>query len=100
MTMTFISNETENVSFLYCSIRGRLGSLLMLAANAGFLIAFLAGYYLNYHTIPCIGIGISIVYMLGISFFPETPTYLLRHKKNGVTKTLYFYCNQTFSIEV
>lgn len=72
----------------------------MLAANAGFLIAFLAGYYLSYHTIPCIGIGISIVYMLGISFFPETPTYLLRHKKNGVTKTLYFYSDQTFSIEV
>lgn len=53
-------------------------------ANAGFLIAFLAGYYLTYHTIPYIGIGVSLVFMVAFSFFPETPTYLLRNKKDGV----------------
>lgn len=55
-------------------------------ANAGFLIAFLAGYYLTYHTIPFIGIGVSLVFMVAFSFFPETPTYLLRNKKDGVRK--------------
>lgn len=69
---------------LFSSVRGRLGSLLMQFANAGFLIAFLAGYYLNYHTIPYIGIGVALVFMLAFSFFPETPSYLLRNQKDGV----------------
>lgn len=68
------------------SVRGRLGSLLMLSANSGFLFAFLAGHYMTYHTIPYIGIVISIVYLAVFLYFPETPTFLLRQKNEKVNQ--------------
>lgn len=70
--------------FIFNSIRGRLGSILMLSANTGFLVAFLAGHFLNYHTIPYIGIVISVFYAMFIIYFPETPVYLLRKKNERV----------------
>lgn len=74
------------LNFIYNSIRGRLGSLLMLSANSGFLFGFLAGYYLTYFTIPYFGIILSIVYLVAFTFFPETPSYLLRCKKEEVMR--------------
>lgn len=57
---------------------------MMLCANAGFLISFLAGNYMQYHQIPYIGLGISIAYLLAILYFPETPQFLLKSKKDEV----------------
>lgn len=62
----------------------------MLSANAGFLMAFLAGHYLQYHTIPYIGIIVSILYAMTFIFFPETPVYLLRKKNEEVTGKILF----------
>lgn len=75
------------------SIRGRLGSLLMLSANAGFLFAFLAGYYLTYHQIPYVGIVISGIFSASFIFFHETPIFLLRHKKEEVWHSTQNYSN-------
>lgn len=58
---------------------------MMLTANAGFLLSFVAGNYLNYHEIPFIGLAISIVYLLTFIFFPETPQFLLKTKKEEVS---------------
>lgn len=63
------------------SVRGRLGSMLMLSANAGFLFAFVAGWYLDYYSIPYVGLMLSVLFLACFLYFPETPTYLLKHKK-------------------
>lgn len=60
---------------------------MMLSANAGFLLSFVAGNYLKYHEIPFIGLAISIVYLLAFIFFPETPQFLLKSKKEEVRNT-------------
>lgn len=65
----------------------------MLAANAGFLITFIAGNYLAYHTIPYIGIIVSIIFLAVFIFFPETPTFLLKRKKEQVFSTVLFILN-------
>lgn len=57
---------------------------MMLTANAGFLLSFVAGNYLNYHEIPFIGLAMSIVYFMTFIFFPETPTFLLKTGKEQV----------------
>lgn len=81
------------------SVRGRLGSLMMLTANAGFLLSFVAGNYLEYHQIPYIGLAISILYLLVFIFFPETPQFLLKRKKEEarVTSTMRSYQKYLFN---
>lgn len=56
----------------------------MLSANSGFLFAFLAGHYMTYHTIPFVGIAISILFLATFLRFPETPVFLLRQKNEQV----------------
>lgn len=65
-------------------MRGRLGSLMMLTSNVGFLLSFIAGFYLSYHQIPYIGFGLSVAYLAIFLFFPETPQFLLKRKKEEV----------------
>lgn len=79
--------QNENLYPSACvrfSVRGRLGSLLMLSANAGFLFAFIAGHYLNYHQIPFLGILISIVFIAAFVFFPDSPAHYLRRDDQEV----------------
>ncbi|XP_055300883.1 facilitated trehalose transporter Tret1-like isoform X2 [Sitodiplosis mosellana] len=84
----FISEISES------HIRGRLGSLLMLSANSGFLFGFLAGYYLSYFEIPYFGIILSIVFLVSFTYFPETPSFLLRCKKEELAERSFrFYRN-------
>lgn len=85
---TFLAIFLINICLFHFSnsVRGRLGSLLMLCANSGFLFGFLAGYYLTYFTIPYFGIILSIVYLVSFTFFPETPSFLLRCKKEEVMR--------------
>lgn len=71
----------------------------MLSANAGFLFAFLAGYYLTYHSTPYIGIAISAIYLVTFVYFPETPIFLLRHKKDEVNIRIIVKKLCEFSVE-
>lgn len=70
----------------------------MLSANCGFLFGFLAGYYLSYFQIPYVGIILSIVYLLAFTYFPETPSFLLRCKKEEVM--LYFNTNTNANVKL
>lgn len=63
---------------------------MMLTANAGFLLSFLAGNYLKYHEIPYFGLATAIVYFLAFMYFPETPQFLLKCKKEEVC-LIYYY---------
>lgn len=92
-----LENDQIFSTFIQHSVRGRLGSILMLAANMGFLFGFLAGYYLTYFTIPYIGIILSIIYLVSFAYFPETPSFLLRCKKPEVNYTFNFNANVNFN---
>lgn len=60
------------------SIRGALGSIITLFANAGILLGFVVGNYLPYETVPKVLITIPIVFFVLYAYFPESPWYLIK----------------------
>ncbi|XP_043500909.1 facilitated trehalose transporter Tret1-like isoform X1 [Polistes fuscatus] len=70
------------VSEISCDlIRGMLGSLLVLMLNTGILIAYILGAFMPFKIFNiCIAI-ISLIYLGGFIFLPETPVYLVRHNR-------------------
>ncbi|XP_011309449.1 facilitated trehalose transporter Tret1 isoform X2 [Fopius arisanus] len=60
------------------SIRGRLGSLLGLGINLGFLITFICGALLSYHSFAIYGTVVPLIFFVAFIFIPETPIYLMR----------------------
>lgn len=63
--------------FYNCSLRGRLGSLTVLARNLGVLLAYIVGSFVEYEIIPVIFIYIPIIYTVCLFFLPNTPQYHL-----------------------
>lgn len=75
------------------SVRGTLGSLLVLSCNIGILIAFILGNYLSYHIQAIILALVPVLFCIAFSFFPETPQYLMTMGKEEVKITnFYFEC--------
>lgn len=60
------------------SVRGSLGSLMMLNCNVGILFAFIVGNYLSYDTQHIILASVPIIFFITFSFFPESPQYLMK----------------------
>lgn len=76
------------------SVRGRLGSLMMMSANLGILLAFVAGNYLSYQLVPRLFIWLPIIFLLSVFFFPETPFYCMRRNRElKAIASLEFYRN-------
>lgn len=55
--------------------------MLTLTLNTGILFGYILGRYFIYYTFPWIVIGLPIIFMLGFSFVPETPIWLMKHKR-------------------
>lgn len=70
------------VSEISCdSIRGMLGSLVVLVVNLGILIGFILGGFLSYNTCNiCIAV-LPVIYLGSFLFLPETPVYLIRYNR-------------------
>lgn len=76
------------------SVRGSLGSLLVLSCNIGILIAFICGNYLNYTLQPVVLASLPILFFVTFSFFPESPQYLMKvGKEKEAEQSLRFYRN-------
>lgn len=60
------------------SVRGSLGSLLVLNCNIGILIAFVLGNYLSYTTGVIVLASLPILFLIVFPFFPESPQYLMK----------------------
>lgn len=66
--------------------------MLILTMNTGILLGYILGRYFIYYTFPWIVIGFPIVFMLGFSFVPETPIWLMKQKRiNEAELSLRFY---------
>ncbi|KAI4500604.1 hypothetical protein M0802_004196 [Mischocyttarus mexicanus] len=70
------------VSEISCdSIRGMLGSLLVLMLNTGILIAYIFGGFMPFKVFNICLAMLPLIYLGGFIFLPETPVYLVRHNQ-------------------
>ncbi|XP_013191728.2 facilitated trehalose transporter Tret1 [Amyelois transitella] len=60
------------------SIRGVLGSLVVLSQNFGNLVVYILGEYLSYHATLWICLAVPLLHLLVFTTMPETPSYLLK----------------------
>ncbi|CAH3940306.1 unnamed protein product [Pieris brassicae] len=63
------------------SIRGVLGSLLILSQNLGVLFMYIIGAYLDYYTVQWAVLGLPIVASVLMFKAPEAPAYLVKQGK-------------------
>jgi hypothetical protein len=67
---------------------------MILFTNIGVLMGYGLGAYLPYFALPWIMIPFSIVFILTMSFFPESPQYLVSIQKfDEAEKSLRYYRN-------
>lgn len=67
------------------SVRGTLGTSLMVSGHLGVVIAFALGAYSTYLSIPICIIPILVLFIVVMYFFPETPLYLVKQNKLHVS---------------
>jgi hypothetical protein len=77
------SSSTKNISTF--SVRGRLGSTIVLFFTVGLLMSYAFGAIFPYFVVPWISIPFSVIFLVGFYHVPETPLYLLRTKKYDVS---------------
>lgn len=66
--------------------------MLILTLNTGILLGYILGRYFIYFIFPWVVIGFPVIFMLGFSFVPETPIWLMKHKRiNEAEQSLRFY---------
>jgi Sugar (and other) transporter len=58
--------------------------VFVFATGAGVLFAYTCGTFLSYTTLPFIYIPISLLFLIGTTFFPESAHYLVKKKRNDV----------------
>ncbi|KAL7741773.1 hypothetical protein ACLKA6_000381 [Drosophila palustris] len=76
------------------SVRGILGTFLVLSANVGVILAFVLGYYFDYATVAWIVASLSILFVVCFWFMPETPQHLInRQKPQEAELALRYYRN-------
>lgn len=60
------------------SIRGTLGSLVVLSQNLGNFIVYIISEYLSYHAVLWVCVAVPLLHLLLFTTMPETPSYLLK----------------------
>lgn len=68
------------------NVRGIHGSFLILTHNAGIVLGYVICSYLDYFTVPWIGIVITAIFVVGYIVVPETPEYLIMNGKKAETR--------------
>ncbi|KAK9496974.1 hypothetical protein O3M35_012833 [Rhynocoris fuscipes] len=74
------------------SIRGTLGSFLMLSVNIGCLFCYIVGAYTTYTILTSICLAIPVIYFFLLMLMPESPAFLIaKNKKSKAEKALRWY---------
>lgn len=60
------------------TIRGTLGSLVILSQNFGNLLVYIMGEYLSYHAVLWICLAVPLVHLMVFLTMPDSPSYLLK----------------------
>ncbi|XP_037033974.1 facilitated trehalose transporter Tret1-like [Bradysia coprophila] len=78
------------------TIRGMLGSMLMVFACFGILLAYVTGSYMTYKTAPYVMMVFPAALFASFAFLPDTPMSLMsRNKAEAAERSLKFYKNCT-----
>lgn len=75
------------------SVRGLLGSTLVLFFGFGLLLSYIFGAFLTYFLVPWVSIPFSVVFLLGFYHVPDTPAYLLQNRRYEVSSPHWFSVN-------
>ncbi|KAH8267459.1 hypothetical protein KR018_005244 [Drosophila ironensis] len=76
------------------SVRGVLGTILVLTCNGGILLVFILGYYFNYAVVSWIMCAFPLAFVVCFWFMPETPQYLAKlNKVEEAEHSLRYYRN-------
>lgn len=66
----------------------------MLSTNFGVLLGFIAGHYLSFFTVPKCALWFPAISFVTLTFFPESPIYLLRRGRvNDAVNAMQIYRN-------
>ena len=71
---------------IFFRIRGRLGSVFVLASGVGILFAYTCGTFFSYTTLPFIYIPVTLLFLIGAMFHPESAHFLVKKGRNDVNK--------------
>lgn len=66
---------------LLFSVRGALGSILILIINFAILLTFIMGTYCDYFTTPKFVIALTVLFFALFISFPESPLFLMKQNK-------------------
>lgn len=84
----------------FCSVRGILGSMLMICVNVGVMMSYLTGFYMDYDKAPFVMMVFPIVVFVSFLFIPDTPMSLLERRKSdaAIESSLKFYLNMESTV--
>lgn len=90
-----------HLNLISISVRGALGSMLIMNENIGVVLAFTLGTYCDFYVTPVVAIVLIIVFAVSFSFFPESPSYLMKRNREEVSERDFCYCqNESFQLKV
>ncbi|KAJ6645536.1 Facilitated trehalose transporter Tret1, partial [Pseudolycoriella hygida] len=82
----FVAEISDN------KVRGTLGSIFILSVNIGILAVFVLGHVCSYIMTPIILSVVPVIFFIGMSFFPESPLYLMQKgREEEAKKAFCFY---------
>lgn len=83
VTLVFINvNKHFHFWSVSDSIRGRLGSVFILAFGSGVLFAYICGTFISYTTLPYVYSCFSLLFLIGTLFHPDSPFFILQRLKD------------------
>lgn len=73
------------------SIRGALGTILVIAFSGGEMVGYITGHFLAYETGAWLCLSFSVLFLVLYSFMPETPYYLMKTTRIKVSLLAQIY---------
>lgn len=72
--------QKKNWKILY-SIRGLLGTLIVISATSGILLGYIVGDFVRWNLQPLIYLTISYIFLAGAFIIHDSPLYLLQNSR-------------------
>lgn len=66
------------------SVRGALGTVLVIAFSGGEMVGYITGHFLVYETGAWLCLSFSVLFFILYTFMPETPYYLMKTNRMEV----------------
>lgn len=77
-------------TFLFClSVRGRLGSFYVFSVAIGILLSYTCGTFVSYQLLPLVYTPISILFLIGAMFYPDSVHFFVKSNKNDVRRKVW-----------